>query len=240
MPVTGFELAAAMAIIAVAAGVQGVVGIGFNVLAVPILLLIDPVLAPVPSLILAVPMTVWQLLRERGTIDRTGVLWIVIGRVPGGLLGLWLILVLSDTALEIVIALIVLAAVIVVWRGIAIRRSRTTEFGTGLVSGITGIVGAIGGPPVALLYRDAPPNVLRPTIAVVFSIGISMSIALRVAGGEATMDEVRIALALMPAMVVGFATSGLIKDRVSPEAIRTGILAVSALAAFVLLLKSAL
>ena len=97
-----------MGIIAVAATVQGVVGIGFNVLAVPALLLIDPLLAPVPSLILAVPLTAWQLLRERGTIDRSGVWWIVAGRVPGGLLGLWLLFLLSDTALQVTIALIVL------------------------------------------------------------------------------------------------------------------------------------
>ena len=56
-------------------------------LAVPILLLIDPVLAPVPSLLLAVPLTAWQLLRERGTVDRSGVIWILVGRIPGGLLG---------------------------------------------------------------------------------------------------------------------------------------------------------
>jgi uncharacterized membrane protein YfcA len=240
MPVTGLELAAAMASIAVAATGQGVVGIGFNVLAVPILLLIDPVLAPVPSLLLAVPLTAWQLLRERGTVDRSGVIWILVGRIPGGLLGLWLILTLSDAALEMTIALIVLTAVIVVGRGVAIRRTASTEFGAGVVSGVTGIIGAIGGPPVALLYRDAPPNVIRPTIAVVFTIGITLSLTLRALGGEAGMDDIRIALALLPAMVIGFGMSSRIMNRVSPETIRTGILVVSAGASVALLLKATL
>jgi len=228
----------ALAIVAVAATVQGVVGIGFNVLAVPALLLVNPVLAPVPSLILAVPLTVWQLLRERGTIDRTGVLWIVIGRVPGGLIGLWLLLVLTDTALHVAIALIVLAAVLAVWRGKAIRRTRRTEFATGVASGITGIVGAIGGPPVGLLYRNAPPAVMRPTVAVVFTIGIALSLSLRAAGGKITSDDLEIALMLLPAMVAGFGLSGLIKDRVPVQFVRSGILFVSATASLALLVRS--
>lgn len=238
MPVSAIELIPAMAVIAVAATLQGIVGIGFNVIAVPVLLLIDPVLAPVPNLLLAVPLTVWQLLRERGEIDRTGVAWIIVGRLPGGLIGLWLLLILSDTVLQVTIALIVLGVVFVVWRGVAIRRTRTTEFGTGVVSGITGIVGAIGGPPVGLLYRDAPPSVMRPTVAVVFTVGLLLSIGLRAAGGEMSTDDLVIALALLPAMVIGFAVSGLIKDRVPAATIRTGILVVSTIASVALLVRT--
>ena len=239
MPVSALDLVAAFGVVAVSAAVQGVVGIGFNVLAVPTLLLIDPILAPVPNLLLALPMTAWQLLRERGTIDRTGVAWIVAGRVPGGLIGLWLLLILSDTMLQVTIALIVLGAVIVVWRGVAIPRTSETEFATGVVSGITGIVGAIGGPPVGLLYRDAPPAVMRPTVAVVFTIGVVLSIGFRAAGGEVTSDDLRIAIALLPAMAIGFFASGLFKDRVPAAVIRTGILLVSAIAAAALLVKNA-
>jgi uncharacterized membrane protein YfcA len=240
VPVPASELIPAIVIILIAATFQGVVGIGFNVLAVPILILIDPVLAPAPSLILAIPMTIWQLLRERGEIDRTAVWWIVAGRLPGAFLGLWLLLILSDTALEATIAIIVLGAVVLVWSGVGIKRTRATGFGTGVVSGVTGIVGAIGGPPVALLYRDVPPKVLRATVGLVFSIGIVLSVAVRTAGGEMTMDDLRIALALLPAMIVGFGLSGLIKDRVSAAAIRSAILVVSAAASLALLVRAVL
>jgi len=50
MPVPTSDLVTAAAVITFAALVQGVVGIGFNVVAVPILRLISPLLAPVPSL----------------------------------------------------------------------------------------------------------------------------------------------------------------------------------------------
>ena len=77
---------------------------------------------------------------------------------------------------------------------------------------------------MALLYRNAPPNVIRPTIAVVFTIGITLSLTFWALGGEASMEDVRIALALLPAMVGGFWVSGRIKDRISAEDIRLAIL----------------
>lgn len=232
------ELVAALGIITVAAFLQGIVGIGFNVLAVPILLLIDPLLAPVPNLLLAIPLTVSQLLRERSSIDRSGVGWIIAGRFPGGLIGLWLLVIFSQRLLDLTVALIVLAAVASIAGGRAIRRTRTTEFGTGVISGITGIVSAIGGPPVALLYRDAPPPLMRSTVAVVFTIGISISIALRIVGGQITMIDLQIALLLLPGVALGFWVSSMVKGRIDGPWIRNGILAVSALASIVLLLRS--
>lgn len=238
MPVPASELAIAAAVITFAALVQGVVGIGFNVVAVPTLLLIDPLLAPVPSLLLAVPLTLWQLLRERGSIDRSGVRWILAGRLPGALIGLWLLAILSTRVLELTIALIVLLAVVIVGGGVALRRTAATEMATGVLSGITGIVGAIGGPPVGILYRDAPGPLMRSTVAVVFSVGLVMSIGLRAIGGQMTTADVQIAGFLLPGMLVGFGASGLVKDRFEGATIRRAILGISTLASVALLIRS--
>lgn len=240
MPVPLPDLAAAIAVVTFAALVQGVIGIGFNVVAVPILLLINPLLAPVPNLLLAVPLTSWQLLRERDYIDRAGVGWILLGRLPGGFIGLGLLLVLSTRMLDVTVALIVLLAVIIVGSGAALRRTRATEFSTGVVSGIAGIVGAVGGPPVGILYRDAPGPVMRSTVAVVFTIGLAISIGLRAASGQIAVTDLEIALFLLPAMVLGFAVSSRVKDRLEGPWIRRGILSISTVAAVALLLRSLL
>jgi hypothetical protein len=65
-----------------------------------------------------------------------------------------------------------------------------------------------------------------------------LSLGLRAAGGKIMGDDVRIALVLLPAMLTGFALSGLIKDRVSPQVIRNGILVVSTMASIALLLRA--
>ena len=240
MPVPLPDFAIAITIITFAALVQGVVGIGFNVIAVPTLLLINPLLAPVPNLLLAVPLTIWQLLRERGAIDWSGVGWILLGRIPGGLIGLGLLVVFTSRLLDLTVAIIVLLAVVIVGSGAALSRTRTTEFGTGLVSGITGIVGAIGGPPVGLLYRDTPGPIMRSTVAVVFSVGLLMSIGLRAIGGQMAGSDLKIALLLLPGMLLGFAASGRVKGRFEGRWIRHGILMISTVASIALLLRSIL
>ncbi len=238
MPVSFPDLALAIVIVAFAALIQGVIGIGFNVISVPILLLIDPLLAPVPNLLIAVPLSISMLVRERASIDRSGVGWILLGRIPGGLIGLGLILTLSSQGLDMTLAVIVLLAVYIVGTGAALRRNRATEFGTGVLSGITGIVGAIGGPPVGILYRDAPGPMMRSTLAVVFSVGLTFSILLRALGGQIVATDLQIALYLLPAMALGLALSSKVKDRFEGAWIKRGILTISALAATALLMRS--
>ena len=43
-----------------AAAVQGVAGVGFAMIAVPVLALIDPRLAPVPQLLVVIPLTMYM------------------------------------------------------------------------------------------------------------------------------------------------------------------------------------
>jgi uncharacterized membrane protein YfcA len=240
MPVPFADLVIAMAVIAVAATFQGIVGIGFNVMAVPILLLLDPLLAPVPNLLLGLPLVVSQLMRERSDIDRSGVTWILVGRIPGGLAGLWLLLVLDQRALDATLALIILSLVALMATGVAMPRTRTTEVAAGTFSGIGGIIGAVGGPPVGLLYKDAPAPVVRSTLGVVFSIGMVISIVLRAAGGRIAATDLQVALWLLPAMVIGFRASTGVKDRVPADWIRRGILLISTAASMGLLARAIL
>ena len=55
MPVSVAELVIALVITAAGAFVQGTIGVGFGIVSVPLLSLINPVLAPVPQLLLVSP-----------------------------------------------------------------------------------------------------------------------------------------------------------------------------------------
>jgi uncharacterized membrane protein YfcA len=229
-----------MVVIATAALVQGVVGIGMNVFSVPLLLLIDPILAPVPNLLLALPLVAFQVRREHESVDRAGVRWILIGRLPGGVAGLGLLFVLSEAALNLTIALLILVIVALLASGVSIARNPATELVAGTFSGIAGIVGAAGGPPVGLLYRDAPAAVVRSTVGVVFAVGLVISIGLRAAGGQMSASDVEVALWLLPAMTLGFVISTRVKDKVNGEWVRRGILIVSSIASITLLVRTLL
>ena len=225
----------ALAITAGAAAVQGTVGVGFAMIAVPLLSLVNPDLAPVPQLLVILPITFVMAWREREAMDLKGVSWIIVGRFPGLALGIALLAVATQRTLDLFIGVVVLAAVIIVATGFHLRRAPTTKFAAGVTSGTTGVVASIGGPPVALLYSDQEAATVRATLAAVFTIGVSLSTTARVATGNVTAQDVRVALVLFPAVVAGYLVSVRYKDRIPEGTVRTAILIVSAIAAIALI-----
>jgi uncharacterized protein len=221
-----------------AALVQGTVGIGFAMVSVPILSLLDPRMAPVPQLLLAIPLAVATAWRERGEIDLSGVGWIVAGRIPGVLLGLGLLAIATQALLDATIACFVLIAVAILATGVHIEKTGGAKFGAGVLSGSMGLVASIGGPPLALLYSREEGPTVRSSLAAVFTIGLAMTIVARAVTGNVAGSDVTIAVVLLPALTIGFVLSGLVKDRVGPQLVRRSILVVSSAAAVGLLLRA--
>jgi uncharacterized membrane protein YfcA len=242
VPVSVPVLIIALAVTAFGAAVQGTIGFGFGVISVPLLSLVDPVLVPVPQLLAVIPLTLATFWRERGDVDLSGTGWIIAGRFPGALLGLGLLSLASGAAgerlLDVMIACSVLVAVAVQASPVRIRPTRTSKFFAGIASGITGLVASIGGPPIGLLYRGEAGATVRSTLAAVFTIGLTITVAARIAADRITGDDVRIALAILPAMLVGFLGSYRLRGLIEGRRLRVGILVVSTLASAGLLLRA--
>jgi uncharacterized membrane protein YfcA len=221
-----------------AAAVQGGVGLGFAILSVPILALIDPVLAPVPQLLVAMPLTARTFWRERGHVDVPGIKWILAGRVPGLLIGIWVLEIATRRTIFILISCLILAMVLTLATGVRLARTKATEFGAGVVAGVSGLVASIGGPPLALIYRDERGPTIRSTLAVLFSVGLVLSLGARIATGNISGDDVRVAVVLLVPTLVGFRVSSLLLHRIADRLIRAAILGVSAFAALALLVRS--
>ncbi len=221
-----------------AAAVQGVAGVGFAMIAVPVLALLDPRLAPVPQLLVVIPLTLYMAWQERHAVDMSGIGWIIVGRFPGLFLGLALLAVATQQVLDAFIGTVVVVAVVVIATGFKVHRTRTTKFAAGVAAGTTGVVASIGGPPVALLYNDDEAATIRSTLAAVFTIGLTLSLLGRAATGAITAMDVRISLVLFPAVVIGYVVARRIRGRVPATAIRTIILVVSATAGVGLLVRA--
>ena len=104
LPVPLAALLCACAVILIAAALQGTIGFGFAVLSVPVMSLLDPALAPVPQLLLAIPLTLSVMWRERHAVDLRGAAWIVVGRIPGAALGVLLLKLTDARALDVALA----------------------------------------------------------------------------------------------------------------------------------------
>ena len=236
--ISAIAWALALVITVGAALVQGSVGMGFAMVSVPALALIDPQLSPVPQLLVSIPLAITMAWRERGHMDTKGVGWIIAGRVPGALIGVALLTVATQQVLDIAIAFIVLGGVAILASGYHVRRTPGTKFAAGVTSGTSGLVASIGGPPLALLYSRAEGGIIRSSLAAVFTIGLLITLIARSATGNITTTDVKVAAILFPALVVGYLLSNLVKNRLDPSKLRVAILVLSAIAAGGLLFRA--
>lgn len=231
MPVDLFTLVAAMTVTFVAALVQGTIGIGLGMLSVPVLSLIDPVLAPVPQLIITLPLTFLMMKGERHAIDWRAVVRVSSARIPGIAAGVGLLSFADERLLDLMIGLIVFLAVVTIGMGVTVRRNKASELVAGVVSGTTGTISSIGGPPLALLYREDSGPAVRSNLAAIFAIGIAMMLGARIVSGFAAGTDFEVALWLAPAVAGGYLVARRMQSRVEGTFLRVAILAVCALAA---------
>lgn len=238
MPVSPTELAIALVVTAIGAIVQGTIGIGFAVVSVPILSLVNPVLAPVPQLLLAVPLAFSMTWRERSHIDAGSVVWMLGGRLPGSLIGVVLLGLATQRSLDIGIAASVLVAVAILGAGLTVPRNPVTDFSTGIVAGIMGMVASMGGPAAALLFKDARGPTIRSSLALFFSVGLVVTLLLRIVTDRIAGDDIQLAVLLLPGLIFGYIASSRLRHRLDGVALRPAILILSTLAAAGLLIRA--
>ncbi|NIN71509.1 MAG: TSUP family transporter [Gemmatimonadetes bacterium] len=230
---TPFELVAAAGAAALGALVQGSVGIGLSLVAVPLLLLIDPSFVPGPVLCVAIVLTLLLSHRERRSIDFHGVAWVLVGRIPGTLLGAAALVMLAGDVLTVLFGVLVLLAVAFSSFRVRVEPKRWILASVGVLSGFMGTTAALGGPPVALLLQNLPGARLRGTLSGIFLVGASVALLALVAVGRFGRHELILALALLPGILLGFGISGFTAPLLDRGYTRTVVLVVASGAALV-------
>ena len=233
-----WALGVAALIVFFAALVQASVGFGFNILAVPLMSILDPALAPNPQLVVSLVLATATVLRERQHLRLREVLPILAGRPVGAVAGALVLGVVVGGWLDLTIAVIVLAAVAILAGDIAIKRNRITQAVAGALSGFTSIVSAIGGPPLMLLYRDERGVTARTQLGVVFMVGGFLSIVLRTWAGAFGLADLWIGLLMVPSVFIGFYFAARVHPHVDRVGLRWPVLGLSVTAAVVLLIRS--
>ena len=227
---SGWELAAAMAIVLLGGMVQGAIGFGLNLMVVPILALLAPGSVPGSMVLLSMPMTLTMLIREHHAIDWLGVRWIAIGRLPGTLAGVAIVAAVPDAELALVVGIVIIIGVGLSTFHPGFSVSRRSAGVTGVIAGVTGTAAGVDGPALALLYQHQEPHTLRATLAVCFLIGATVSGAALAIGGELTLEQLALTALLLPAMLIGLALSGRVKGRLPLASLRPVVLTFSTIA----------
>ena len=234
---TPIELVAVGVAVAVGALVQGAVGFGSNLVAVPVLAICNPEALPATLSLVIIPLVIAMTVREHRAVDRPGVTWITIGRLPGTALGAWVVAVVSESTLSVLLGGGVLIAVGMTAFTPALPVNRLSTATAGFASGAMGTATAIGGPPLALLYQHHEGPVLRATLAVAFTFGTALTLGALAVAGAIEPWHVALAAVLVPGLLAGLALSRLIVGRLEGRWLRPAVLAFAAATAVVAIVR---
>jgi uncharacterized membrane protein YfcA len=236
--VTGTEALLAALIFAAGAAVQGAVGFGANLVAAPLLVLLEEGFVPGPVIVASGVLNVLLAWRSGpGHVDPS-VDVAIAGQVAGSVVAGAIIAMLPADALSIVFALLVLVAVAVVMRGRRLSPTRSHLAGAGVASGFMGTISGIGGPPIALAYLGLDGPALRATLARYFLVGNVVAIPTLIVAGSLDQDDIPACLVLVPGAVLGFLVSGWLARHADRATLRPIVLTLSTLAAVAVIVRT--
>jgi uncharacterized membrane protein YfcA len=222
----------------VGASVQGSIGFGMNLVVVPVLALVIPDALPATAVLIGIPVSIAMTRHERHAVDRPGLVWILLGRVPGTVIGTLIVVLVSTEVLKGFIGVFVLLSVIVSAIAPPIPLRPFTQFTGGVESGITGTAAGIGGPPLAILYQHHPGPTMRSTLSASFLFGTFLSLTSLAIAREVRGADFVLALVLVPVVLIGVRIGRLAHDVLDRAWLRPAVLTFAAISAIVVLLDA--
>lgn len=222
-------LGLAVLVVAVTAAVHGAVGFGMNLLAIPVLVVLEPAFVPAPAVAAGLVLSVLVAARERTPWDRR-LGWAVAGLFPGTAVALLVLAAVSTDDLAAPLGGLVLLAVLLSAVRLRLRPTPPALVTAGVASGFLSTAGSIGGPPMALVYADSAGPAVRTNLSSFFVVTAVVSLGALGATGHVGERELALSAALLPGVVVGFLASGPLRPWVDRGRTRPAVLWLSALA----------
>jgi uncharacterized membrane protein YfcA len=228
MSLVMLSLAAVCLIIFVAAAVQAITGFGYALLAVPLLtVVVDPPTAVVGAGLAGLLLSVVVIAREQMHVRWRPALTLIGTGVVGLPIGLMLLAFLSDRALRLLIAFVVLACTVQVWRSVRLPEHPAVVAGAGFVSGVLSTSTGTNGPPLVAAFQAMgyEPRHFRATLAAVFAGSGVLSIASFTVAGQVTRPVLLLALVGTPAAALGWFAGNTLFVRIDGSRFRHAVLA---------------
>jgi hypothetical protein len=154
--------------------IHGAVGFGMNLLAVPVLVVLDPNLVPGPAVAVGLVLSalVAAPIPTAGLDRRLG--WAVAGLLPGTGLALLLARVPAD-AVTVPLGVAVLVAVLLSVVRLHLSATRLTLAVAEVASGLHSTAASIGEPPMALVYARSDAAAMRANLNGFFVVTAAVS-----------------------------------------------------------------
>lgn len=159
----------------------------------------------------------------------------ILGSLPGAVLGVYILQILSGTALQVAVGFLLLCYVY--WQFTMRRKVQNTKYNddekttqktkespiagasAGFGAGLLGSAISFDGPPVAIygIYAAWPPRVFISTIAVFFIIRALITCFLQAQAGFYTPNIIHYVMYSIPAVILGTIVAYPLVKRVNPH-----------------------
>ncbi len=231
----------AFTVIVLAGIVQSTAGIGFGLVAAPVLVFLDPAMVPGSVIFLGTLVSFLSAVRDLPQVQLRYVAAGLAGRAPAALFAASLVALASPAVFQVLFASSILLAVGLSLLAPRFDPSVPRVAAAGVVSGVMGTLTGVGAPPFALALQNAPAGELRATMNAVLLFGAILSmLALAWFGAFGWADILRGA-SLMPAALLGFWTARyVIRAPRTAALLRPAVLSLCVLSSLVLLLSAVL
>ena len=234
-----------MVIVFLAAIVRGYSGFGFSLLAITALTLVFAPARVIPAIfMLEIAASIHMLPGIWREIHWRSIGFLLIGTMLGTPIGVSALANVSPSGMTMALALFVLVATVLLWRGFALKSmpnaAATAAVGTaaGMANGAFGI----GGPPVILFYFASPAGhaACRASMIAYFMMTDIVGLAFLSHEGLVTQESGLLALAFLPALAAGIWLGARMFKTADPERFRRIVLIILGCLAVLTAMKAAL
>ena len=226
-------IAVALVVLATAC-TQAVVGFGFALLTVPIMMqIVGLQRAVILASLIGTANNVFQYRDLKHNQDKPQVKRFLLASCVGAPFGLIAFIYADQQVLKILLGVGVLFGVLLLARGRDLTHAHVSlDWSMGVISGFLLTSTSTNGPPLvfAMQARKSDPKVFRSTLNMVFLVSGIYGLVLFAAFGEIALSDIWISLALLPSMIVGVYAGRFIRNRVDPDRFRLLVLMLLALA----------
>jgi uncharacterized membrane protein YfcA len=156
--------------------VQTAMGFGMAVFAAPIIVLYKPEWVPIILTIVVLILSLKNAWNLRANVDWKHITPPMISRIPGTLIGVWVLTQIPHHTLQLLVAGMVMAAILVTAFAKPFSATIANMAIAGLISGFTGSTTGIGGPPMALVMQHGNSQNTRANLSVYFAYSCLLSL----------------------------------------------------------------
>ena len=231
---SALEVLTVCIVVAITAFTQSVVGFGFALLTVPVLMqVIGLHQAVILASLIGTANNIYQYRDLRADSDAQQVKRFIGASFIGAPFGLIAFLYADQNILKVVLGVGVLLGVSLLAKGRDLSNAHISlDWAMGVLSGFLLTSTSTNGPPLvfALQARKSPPHVFRSTLNMIFLISGIYGLVLFAAFGEIFQSDLFLALLSLPSMAIGVNIGRKVRLRVHPDRFRVVVLVLLAFA----------